>query len=95
MALGCRAPADRDVAATLLCTLRQYGIFVVPVGELERWLACFSISGPKSEWLGRMLERLGTDPEDAAYVQPDASDVWEFLRSIAQWVNDPHRKGLC
>jgi ABC-type polar amino acid transport system ATPase subunit len=87
--------ADRDVAATLLCTLRQYGIFVVPVGELERWLACFSISGPKSEWLGRMLERLGTDPEDSAYVQAGESDVWGFLTGIAQWVNDSHRKGLC
>jgi hypothetical protein len=86
---------DRDVAAMLLNTLRQYGIFVVPVGELENWLACFRISGPKSEWLGRMLERLGPDPEDAAYVQPGESDVWEFVRNIAKWVNDSHRKGLC
>ena len=86
--------SDHDVAETLLSTLRQYGIFVVPVGELERWLARFNISAPKSEWLGRMLERLGTDPAEPAYVRPGESDVWDFLRSIALWMNDPNRKGM-
>jgi hypothetical protein len=92
--IGALNADDRDVAETLLSTLGQYGVFAVPVGELERWLPHLNVSAHKSEWLGRMLERLGTDPAGPGYVRPGKSDVWDFLRNIALWVSDPNKKGM-
>lgn len=40
-----------------------------------------------------MLERLGSDPNDATYVKPAAGDVWDFMRGIVKWVRDAKRKG--
>ncbi len=40
-----------------------------------------------------MLERLGSDPNDAAYVKPTTGDVWDFMRDVVKWVKDPGRKG--
>src|ERR1700730_4746707 len=87
-------PADRDVASTLLEALEQYGVFVVNVGEVENWLATLGVTGQKREWLGRVIEAMGTDPAAADYLQPQRSDVWEFLRRIARWTSSDSRKGM-
>lgn len=76
--------------------LAQLGIFVVPGGEVESWLSQLlpgGIQPSKQEWLNTIFEALGADP-NGRYVHPAAGDVWEFMRSIAQWIDDPNRQGI-
>ncbi len=70
----------------------EYGIFIVPVGELERWLSSLEITNKKT-WVTDILRRLGTRG-DAVYVEPGPGDVWQFVESIAHWLNMPTRKGM-
>ena len=86
--------ADREVATTLLSMLREYGVFVVPVGELERWLADLGVSARKSDWLPRVLDAMGSDPDSPDYLRPGDSDVWSFVSSVGAWLGDPQRKGM-
>lgn len=93
---GVHALADEEkrAAEQLLETLAEYGIFVVPHGELEHWLPDLSVPGKKTDWTIGMLERLGSDPADPDYVQPSAGDVWGFMQRIVEWVNRANRKGV-
>jgi len=85
---------NREAAESWLNSLGEYGIFVVPVGELEKWLAHLGIVGHKSIWLPRMFERMGADPNDGAYVRPAQTDVWAFMRRIGEWIHNPARRGM-
>lgn len=85
---------DKDAANTLFDALQEYGIFVVRTGELERWLPAVGAQGRKTDWVVDMLERLGSDPADANYVHPSQGDVWDFMRSIIEWVKNPARRGM-
>ena len=87
-------PPDREAAESLLTSIAQYGIFVVPVGCLEKWLPNLGIAGKKSQWLPRMFERMGADPNDGKYVRPGPDDVWSFVRRIGSWIHDPARRGM-
>lgn len=78
----------------LLAILSEYGIFVVPGGELESWLRALGVSCPKSDWLEKMLVAMGGDPGDPAYVKPSGDDVWAFMRAIGAWLADANRKGM-
>ncbi|HYC59802.1 MAG TPA: AAA family ATPase [Thermoanaerobaculia bacterium] len=69
-------------ARDLLDQLALYGIFLVPVGELERWLP--RVAG-KSAWLQRAFETLH---------ESDTSAVEEFMRRVAAWIHDPNRRGM-
>jgi energy-coupling factor transporter ATP-binding protein EcfA2 len=80
-------------AAELIEQVATYGVFVVPVGEVEGWLRTLGVPGEKTSWTAAMLERLGSDPSSAEYVRPTDGDVWKFLRQVARWINDPARKG--
>jgi sugar phosphate isomerase/epimerase len=82
----------RETVKAFLAELAQYGIFVVPVGELENWLEPLAVTN-KQRWVTEMLVRLGTKGT-ATYVPPGTGDVWEFVESIAAWTNDPARFGL-
>jgi hypothetical protein len=84
--------SDRVVVENALTKLANYGVFAVPVGELERWLRQFGITNKKT-WVTEMLVRLGSK-SDAAYVSPGHGDVWDFVESVAAWVNDPARAGM-
>lgn len=84
---------DRLAADQLFDNLAQYGIFVVRRGELETWLQNLSIPGKKTDWTVAMLEKLGSDPVDPAYVKPTVGDVWDFMREIIAWIRNPARKG--
>lgn len=87
-------PADDRLAAEQLFeTLAEYGIFVVGDGELEHWLRALAVPGKKTDWTVAMLERLGSDPAHANYVQPSSGDVWDFMRKVVQWVQNAKRKG--
>jgi predicted ATPase len=84
---------DQASANELFDYIQQYGIFAVRHGEVEAWLPELGITSKKAAWTVEMLERLGSDPQDAAYVKPAANDVWEFMRKVTKWVRDSQRKG--
>jgi hypothetical protein len=81
---------QRELKMALLEPLAQHGIFVVPTGELESWLPQLGISrSDKARWLTRVFERMGDDPEDAAYVRPQQGDVWGFMEGVVSWIANP------
>jgi hypothetical protein len=85
---------DREGVENLFARLAEYGLFVVPHGELESWLKHLNISGHGPEWLVAMFERLGEDPDTAGYVRPADDDVWQFMRGIKTWFANPNRRGI-
>lgn len=86
--------ADRQAAEDLLNQLKQYGIFVIPNGELESWMRGLHATGHGPTWLIEIFERMGEDPSNPNYVRPNGSDVWEFMSHIRNWLVDPIRKGI-
>lgn len=84
---------DQAAANDLFDQLCQYGIFAVRNGEVESWLPDLGIKSKKAQWTVQMLERLGSDPNAAAYVKPASDDVWYFMREVVKWVKEPGRKG--
>ena len=91
-------PADRESAETLLDNLAAYGIFVVPVGDLERWFGCWLAElderPRKSDYVPRVFELMGSDPTDSSYLKPQDGDVWDFMRKVSAWIADPNRRGM-
>jgi energy-coupling factor transporter ATP-binding protein EcfA2 len=92
--ISCLSGSELEAAQNLLAQLRKYGIFIVSVGEVEMWLRHLGISGHASRWLIPIFERIGNDPTRPGYVRPDLGDVWEFIRGVAEWIEDPHRLGM-
>jgi hypothetical protein len=86
--------AQRAEAEEFFELLRSYGLFVVSAGELEQWLPAQRIGDHGPGWLVPMLESMGENPADPAYLQPANNDVWLFSRQIAAWLAEPRRKGL-
>ncbi|HEX8539817.1 MAG TPA: hypothetical protein VF664_20305, partial [Cystobacter sp.] len=87
----------RTLKALFFDLLAQQGIFVVPVGEVEGWLAGLLPEGQpprKGNWLNTIFQAIGTNPHAPGYVHAGNGDVWEFMRDIARWINDPNRQGL-
>jgi energy-coupling factor transporter ATP-binding protein EcfA2 len=75
--------------------LAQYGLFVVPIGELEGWLPELRIpTNAKHRWIVDVLTRMGTDPSTASYVHPGRGGVWRFINQIEAWAADPRRSGM-
>jgi hypothetical protein len=85
---------DRPLADTLLSALAEYGVFLVPTGELECWLPELEVNGHGPEWLTQVFAKMGTDPSDAGYQKPTGGGVWRFLQRVAVWIADPRRKGM-
>jgi hypothetical protein len=79
------AMQDQTAANELFDYLQQYGIFIVRHGEVEAWLPELGITSEKATWTVEILERLGSDPQEATYVRPRSGDVWDFMRQIAKW----------
>ncbi|GEL72727.1 AAA family ATPase [Myxococcus virescens] len=75
--------------------LAQMGIFVVPVGELEGWLKELLPGDPraKKNWISAIFEALGSS-DSARYVSPQDGDVWDFMREVGNWINNPKRGGM-
>lgn len=87
--------SDAQTAANdLFDQLDQYGVFVVCRGELEAWLPSLGISARKTDWVVAVLDRLGLPSDDPSYAPTGKGDVWQFVRKTADWVSDPHRKGI-
>jgi ABC-type cobalamin/Fe3+-siderophores transport system ATPase subunit len=88
------AEADKAICREFLDVLADRGVFVVEVGELERWLPALGVEGKKTAWVINAFTALGSDPADAAYVRPDEHDVWRFIDRVASWIADPGRLGM-
>jgi len=84
----------RGLAHKFIADMAEYGIFVVPGGELESWLSSLGISGHGPKWLVEVLGKIGVDPSDSSYLTPSEGDVWDFMRSISSWVKNPQRRGM-
>lgn len=84
----------RALADTLLAGLSEYGVFLVPYGELECWLPELEVGGHGPEWLTQVFARMGTDPGDRGYQKPTTGGVWRFIQRVATWIADPRRKGM-
>lgn len=74
---------------TLLGDLAAFGLFVVPVGELESWMPQLGVGGHATDWLIDVFDRLGTSESSGNYVRPGTDDVWAFLDEISNWVSAP------
>ena len=37
---------------------------------------------------------MGDDPDAAEYVNPSNEDVWQFVKRIGEWINNPARAGV-
>ncbi len=86
--------SDREACLNFFAKLADYGIFVVPSGEIEAWLPSLSVSRNKKTWLTTIFEAMGEDPTAPTYVRPSPGDVWDFIGSIRNWVASPTRKGI-
>jgi hypothetical protein len=92
--IGALDQPGRETAESLLSHLADYGIFVVEVGELERWLAHLGVSAAKENWLPSIFDRMGNDPDSESYLKPGDNDVWTFVEQVARWIANPGRKGM-
>ncbi len=86
---------EREIFEHLLMDLARYGVFLVPLGELESWLGPLGLQplDDKSKWFKQALDRLGWDPDTPEYAKPETGDIWDFMRQVNAWILDPHRKG--
>lgn len=84
----------KESAEAFISRLEEYGVFVVHVGEVERWLTELNVTGHTPYWLTQVFEKIGADPTSNDYVRPKAGDVWDFVRRIASWISNPLRKGI-
>ncbi len=78
-------PPARDEALEFLRSLADFGLFLVPVGELERWLPQLKCSGHGPDWLVEIFGRMGLVDTDPGYLKPLPEDVWAFLDTIGKW----------
>jgi predicted ATPase len=85
---------DREALQNFFDKLADYGLFVVPNGELESWLTSLNASGHGPNWLVEIFEKMGEDPNSDSYLKPKDNDVWKFIDSIAKWFFNPRRKGI-
>ena len=87
---------DKQTVEQFLAKMAEFGVFFVPVGELECWLADLRVARVrnKTTWIMNMFTRLGSDPSEADYVTPEQTDVWEFIGQIEAWIADPNRRGI-
>ena len=85
---------ELEAASNLISLLAEYGLFVVPGGELEDWLGELEVAGHGSGWLIGMFEQMGENPASQDYVAPGARDVWDFIGQIRDWMIRTNRKGI-
>src|SRR5262249_22558209 len=63
--------------------LKKYGLFLVPVGELEEWLAGYHVEASKSDkraWANaaaQTIQRMGKHE----------GDVWAFVAEVCQYLS--------
>ena len=85
---------DKEACSNLFDKLRDYGVFIVPTGELESWISSANVSRNKSNWLFEIFNYLGDDPESDNYIRPASGDVWDFIGQAGSWLKNESRKGI-
>lgn len=85
---------DQEALSNLFNKLAEYGLFVVPNGELESWLPNLEANSHGPNWLIQIFEKMGEDPTSREYVKPENNDVWLFIEKIGHWFLNPMRKGI-
>jgi len=85
--------SEKTTAIELLDILADYGMFIVPTGEMESWLSNLGVGGHGPDWLIKIFSKLGSDKTDPNYIKSSKVDVWQFIDKIATWTDDPNRKG--
>jgi predicted ATP-dependent endonuclease of OLD family len=83
---------DKKIAEDFLDELALYGLYVVPIGEVEDWGEEIGIKKPsdknsklKGEWPEQFLTKI---------TKSSNKGIGIFLKKIASWVNNPDRKGI-
>jgi ABC-type branched-subunit amino acid transport system ATPase component len=94
LGIGSLGGAELVQVTSHINNLAQYGIFIVPLGEVEGWLRSLGATAGKEAWLSDMFGKLGDDSSVATYVRPTNGDVWDFLTKIASWCHDANRLGI-
>ena len=84
----------REAAESLFRQMAEYGLFVVPRGELESWLKELGAKGHGPPWLIDIFTRMGEEPTAPQYVRPTEGDVWEFIGRVKSWLFDQNRRGI-
>lgn len=77
---------DRRAAEDFFRLSRQYGIFTVERGELERWLPELDVNRTKNKWLQEIFFAIGSDAKSDNYIHAGDSDVWKFLGEVGDWL---------
>lgn len=87
---------DQAIANQFIQDMASYGVFFVPLGELESWLSSLGVqrTSDKPAWLTNIFNALGSDPSDPSYVAAGDDDVWLFIDSVEAWVDNPDRLGI-
>ena len=85
---------DQEALQNLFEKLAEYGLFVVPNGELESWLMFLNATGHGPNWLVEIFEKMGEDPASTGYLKPSDGDIWDFIEGISKWFLNPKRKGI-
>lgn len=87
-------PDYLELAKSFITELKQYGLFVVPCGELESWLPDIEANGHGNSWLTQKFERMGMDSSLNDYTKPSDNDVWKFIFDIKEWLDTPEKSGM-
>jgi len=85
---------DKEACENFFEQLYEYGILIVPGGELESWLPNLNASGHGPKWLINIFEKMGDSPDEPNYLQPSDGDVWDFVGKAKRWLSDNSRKGI-
>ncbi len=86
---------NKEIADSLLRDVNEYGLFPVPVGEVESWLPEVKGGTHGNKWLVTKLENMGSGGTDSPdYSSPKPGDVWDFIGDISKWLNNNERKGM-
>ncbi|SLN35171.1 hypothetical protein TRL7639_01644 [Falsiruegeria litorea R37] len=85
---------ELKAARSWLRELANFGLFVVPIGELEHWLPELEVREKGRPWLGKIFSKMGSDPKAPDYIHPAKGDVWDFIADCNAWLTNPARQGM-
>lgn len=85
---------DKEACTIFFNQLDEYGVFVVREGELESWLRDLNATGHGSSWLIDVFSKMGDNPDDANYIKPSLDNVWNFIGSIRNWIDNTTKRGI-
>ena len=77
-------------AKDLIEFLAEYGLFIIPTGELESWIPELNKG---SDWDNNWLEKMGKPVAEDFDIQQELNK-WGFMQKIAEWIDDPNKKGV-